>query len=186
MEETPDIYQALLDGNPDGAMPIWLVWRGPLIVWGLKFLQDRDLVEDAVVDTYTALRERVEPFNDKEHIEAWLHDTMRNKCWTSQRKQLQLVPLFDETEYSSDLAASQSIDIKDSVIMSRQIILLIMKRLKKMPPKRRQDCYAHVFQGKTIPQIAEERGVSRPSVAKNVAIGLKVIRKYLIDMGLNF
>jgi hypothetical protein len=135
MEETPDIYKALLDGNPDGAMPIWLVWRGPLIVWGLKFLKDRDLVEDAVVDTYTALRERIEPFNDKEHIEAWLHDTVRNKCWTALRKQPQLVPLGDEAAYSSDLAASQSVDIKDSIIMSRQIILLIMKRLKKMPPK---------------------------------------------------
>ena len=186
MKETPDIYQALLHGNPDGAMPIWLVWRGPLIVWGLKFLKDRDLVEDAVVDTYTALRERIEPFNDKEHIEAWLHDTVRNKCWTALRKQLQLVPLDDEAACSSDLAASQSIDIKDSVIMSRRIILLIMKRLKKMPRKRRQDCYAYVFQGKTIPQIAEERGVSRPSVAQNVAIGLAAIRKYLIDMGLNF
>ena len=187
MAETPDIYQLLLDGNPDGVWPIWLVWRGPLIVWGLKFLKDRrDLVEDAVADTFMAMRDCAGTFNDKAHIQAWMHSTVRNKCWTALRKQRQLASLEEEAEHSSDLAASRSIDIKDSDIISRQIIQLILKRLNKMPRKRRQDCYAHLFQGKSIAQIAKDRGVSRPSVAKNVELGLKLIQKYLIDMGLNF
>jgi RNA polymerase sigma factor (sigma-70 family) len=186
MAETPDIYQALLDGNPDGVWPIWFVWRGPLIVWGFRFLKDRDLVEDAVVDTFIAMRGHAGTFNDAAHIRAWMHSTVRNKCWSALRRQRQLVSLEDEAEYSADPAAYQSIDIKDADIMSRNIIQLILKRLDKMPRKRRRDCYAFLFQGKTIAQIAKERNVSRPTVDKNVQLGLAVIQKYLIDMGLNF
>lgn len=186
MAEIPDIYQTLLDGNPDGVWILLLVWRGPLIIWGLRFLKDQDLVEDAVIDAFIAMRDYAGTFNDARHIQAWMHTTVRNKCWAALRKQRQLVPLGDEAEYSADLAAFRSIDIRDSEIMSRKIIQLILLRLNKMPRKRRRDCYAHLFQGKTIAQIAKERGVSRPSVAKNVELGLAVIRKYLIEMGLNF
>lgn len=189
MEETPDIYQALLDGNPDGVWPIWLFWRGPLIIWGLKFLKGRrDLVEDAVADTFIAMRGHVGTFNDITHIQAWMHNTVRNKCWSALRKQRQLVTSDEgsEAENTSDLTAAQSIDIKDSEIMIRQIIRLVMEQLKKMPRKRRRDCYAHLFQGKTFAQIAKDRGVARPSVAKNVDIGLKAIQKHLINKGLNF
>lgn len=186
MAETPDIYQTLLDGNPDGVWIILLVWRGPLIIWGLKFLKDQDLVEDAVIDTFIAMRDQAGTFNNAAHIQAWMHVTVRNKCWSALRKQPQLVPFNDEAEHSADPTAFQPIDSKDSEIMSRQIIRLILLRLNKMPRKRRRDCYALLFQGKSISLIATERGVSRPSVAKNVEIGLKAIRKHLMDTGLNF
>ena len=192
MAATPDIdiYQEFLGGNPDGITSIIRFWRGPLIVWGLRFLDDGEAVEEAVADTFIALVARIEPFDDEEHLRAWLHSTVRNKCWTARSKQQrrlqQVVPLEEDAEYSSDLTADQSLDIKDYEIWIREVIRLTLKRMEKMPKRRREDCYAHIFQGKSYQQIADMRGRSRPTIAKNVEIGLEAIRKYLKEKGFNF
>jgi RNA polymerase sigma factor (sigma-70 family) len=182
MNDNINIYKEFLRGDPQGVNAISLVYWEPLILYGQKFLSRRDVVEDAVAETFAVLCSKAGTFNDETHIKKFLHSTVRNICWNEARKLRQLAQL-PETADLVDPNASESIDIKESTVHSEWVLRVITTQLKKLPDQQRHDFHAHFFDLKSFEAIARERGVAVDTVRQNVNHALKALRKYLKDKG---
>ena len=180
---TDNIFKEFLRGDPNGIRPIYLICKGPLIVYGMRFIRREEVVADIVTDAILLLREHLGEFESDARIWQWLYTTVKHKCWNELRK---LPPLTHrpEEELPSDLDVTQSIDYKDYETFNRRIRQLISEELERLPRKRSHDFNAYYFDLKSIEQIAMERGVSKATVEDNVAHALKAIKKYLRSKGL--
>jgi RNA polymerase sigma factor (sigma-70 family) len=178
------IFKEFLRGDPNGIRPIYLVCKGPLTIYGLRFIKREDIVADIVTDTIVLLRDHVGKFESGDRIRQWLYTTVRNKCYNELRVLRPLTHQPEEAELPSDLDATQSIDYKDYETFIRRITQLIREELARLPPKRSHDFYAYFFELKSIEQIAEERHVSKATVEDNVSHALKAIKKHLRSKGL--
>lgn len=182
MNENLDIYNEFLRGNPRGLKAISIAYWEPLILYGLRYISRRDIVEDAANEALHLLADNIGSFQNATHIKKFLRRTVWNKCQNELRK-LDRVKSYiddrDELEYN----ASESTDINEFSVHSQLIMEEMVVHLNKLPQKRRHDLKAFFLDSMSYEEIAKKRGVTADSVRQNLKHGLKDLRKYLKDKG---
>ena len=112
------------------------------------------------------------------HAKAWLYKVVANECYTYLRKEARELQLRSDAwpgeEADNTLAAELSL---------HETQRLITQAVSKLPPQRRRIFIMSRQQGLSIPEIAENLGLSPNSVKNTLVLALRDIREHLARHG---
>lgn len=162
--------QNWLQGDEKEFTVLFYHFHAKLSQFSEKFLSDRQLVEELVMNVLFKIWKARRRITDPSTFNAYLYSAMRNEIISSfRRKKMALTPL--ETVASEPVVNTE--------YEYRALLEEYDSCVEKLPPKRRQIFLMSRRQGMTYPQIAKELNISLNTVQKQVGAALRTIRKEL-------
>ena len=142
----------------------------------LRILANREIAADVVQDTFFQLVRDAAEITDS--IPNWLHKVATHRAIDivrsdSQRKQR-------EMKYASNPG---NIDSEDNKAAWREISVCIDEELENLDEQTKEILILRFFQGQTMTDIAENIGVSQPTVSRWIEAGIELLRQKLKSRG---
>ena len=142
----------------------------PLCLYALHYLQDADLAEDMVQESYTALWEKLQAGTHVLNRKSYLYMMVRNRCLDHLRKKG--IP----TESLKPYDTYGIIDDDDAQERS-QTEARLWTAIDSLPEKCRQVFILSKRDGLKYEEIAEELGLSVNTVRNQISKALKLIKE---------
>lgn len=142
----------------------------PLCLYALHYLQDVDLSEDIVQESYTALWEKLQEGVHVLNRKSYLYMMVRNRCLDHLRKKG--VP----TEYLKPYDTYGIIDDDDAQERS-QTEARLWTAIDSLPEKCREVFIMSKRDGLKYEEIADELGLSVNTVRNQISKALKVLKE---------
>ena len=142
----------------------------PLCLYALHYLQDADLAEDIVQESYTALWEKLQEGTHILNRKSYLYMMVRNRCLDHLRKKG--IP----TESLKPYDTYGIIDDDDAQERS-QTEARLWTAIDSLPEKCREVFILSKRDGLKYEEIAEELGLSLNTVRNQISKALKVLKE---------
>lgn len=142
----------------------------PLCLYALHYLQDADLAEDMVQESYTALWEKLQggaPVFDRK---SYLYMMVRNRCLDHLRKK------GTPTEALKPYDTYGIIDDNDALARS-QTEARLWTAIDSLPEKCREVFVMSKRDGMKYEEIAQELGLSVNTVRNQISKALKILKE---------
>lgn len=140
----------------------------------LRMVKQQAAAEEVVQASFLRLWLSRDKLPDVEHPKAWLYKVVANECYTWLKKEAREMRLRADTG-----SGEEGDDNLTAEISMRDTRRLITEAVSQLPPQRRRIFTMSRQEGMTIPEIAEELGLSPNSVKNTLVLALKDIRSYL-------
>lgn len=142
--------------------------------FGLRFIDDYEVVRDIVQEAFIAMWDRVETFREEAHVKAFLYATVRNKAINYLRdRQVEaknrenLSRLRDDAEFRNMAIEEEMYDF-------------LCHKIETLPPMQRDVLWMHV-DGFSNEEIAEKLNISVNTVLTHKQRAKSVLKDYLKD-----
>ena len=142
----------------------------PLCLYALHYLQDADLAEDVVQESYTALWEKLQEGVHVLNRKSYLYMMVRNRCLDHLRKKG--IP----TESLKPYDTYGIIDDDDAQERS-QTEARMWTAIDSLPEKCREVLIMSKRDGMKYEEIAQELGISENTVRNQISKALKVLKE---------
>ena len=142
----------------------------PLCLYALHYLQDMDLAEDIVQESYTALWEKLQDDTHVLNCKSYLYMMVRNRCLDHHRKKG--IP----TEYLKPYDTYGIIDDDDAQERA-QTEARLWTAIDSLPEKCREVFILSKRDGLKYEEIAEELGLSINTVRNQISKAIKLIKE---------
>lgn len=142
----------------------------PLCLYALHYLQDADLAEDVVQESYTALWEKLQEGVHVLNRKSYLYMMVRNRCLDHLRKKG--IP----TESLKPYDTYGIIDDDDAQERS-QTEARMWTAIDSLPEKCREVFIMSKREGMKYEEIAQELGISENTVRNQISKALKVLKE---------
>ena len=142
----------------------------PLCLYALHYLQDADLAEDVVQESYTALWEKLQEGVHVLNRKSYLYMMVRNRCLDNLRKKG--IP----TESLKPYDTYGIIDDDDAQERS-QTEARMWTAIDSLPEKCREVFIMSKRDGMKYEEIAQELGISENTVRNQISKALKVLKE---------
>jgi RNA polymerase sigma factor (sigma-70 family) len=151
-----------------------VVRRHAGLVYGacLRILADRDRAADAVQDTFYQLLQNAE--NITGSVPAWLHRVATRKAIDVVRRDSSM--RRRETEY----AANKPREVRKW----QDISGYVDEGLSELDEETQETLIQHFFEGRSMVDIAADKGVSQPTVTRQIESGVEKLRERLRKRGI--
>jgi len=145
-----------------------------LVVVGLRYLRDRQRVEDVIQDLFADLWNKGENVEIKCSVKSYLRGSVINKCLAIIRKEsrIELVEEQDHNLESNSIPPDQLMD-RDNLQMA------IDEIVSELPDKCRQVFLLSRNEGKSHAEIAEKLGISKKTIENHISKALRELRMKL-------
>lgn len=149
-----------------------------LVQFARRFVQDKQVAEDIVTETFLKLWERQSNFNSPQSAKSFLYISTRNACFNyleqakyhGRVKEILLHILDDHQE---------SIDQE---ITKNEVIRMVFHLVEELPPQCRKVLLLYYLKGLTNQQIAVKMNLSTHTVRNHKVRALKMVREKLKSM----
>lgn len=125
--------------------------------------------EDVVQDVFLKLLKHSEPFEDKEHLKAWLLRVVINQCRDYHRQLFRRKESFFETLEQFDRGTPGPEE------------QLVLSELKKLSETDRTVVYLHYYEGYSLKEIADMLGKSPNAVNVRLVRARKKLKTILSE-----
>ena len=142
----------------------------PLCLYALHYIQDVDLAEDIVQESYTALWEKLQDGAQVLNRKSYLYMMVRNRCLDHIRKKT--IPTESLKPYDT-----YSIIEDDDAQERSQTEARIWTAIDNLPEKCREVFIMSKRDGLKYEEIAEELGLSVNTVRNQISKALKVLKE---------
>lgn len=151
-----------------------VVQRHAGLVYGacLRILADRDMAADAVQDTFFQLLRNAG--NITGSVPAWLHRVATRKAIDIVRRDSSIRQR--ETEY----AANKPREVKKW----QEISGYVDEGLSELDEQTQEALIQHFFEGRSMVDIAADKGISQPTVSRQIESGVAKLREKLRKRGI--
>lgn len=163
----------MLRGNDLALRSLLNMYHNYLVVVGLRYLTDRQRVEDVIHDTFADLWNKQEDI-DVQSVKSFLRGAIVNKCLSIIRKESRIDLVED---HSFDLATSEP--SADEYIDRDQLEREIHKIIDALPTKCGQVFRLSRFEGKSHQEISEVMQISKKTIENHMTRALKTLRDQL-------
>jgi len=167
--------------DPAAFGEVYLKHHAPLCHFAGKLLDDPDGGQDIVDDVFLRLWERAQPFNDSEHLKAFLYRSIRNACLdqlrSSKRRSLR------DGIYAESLVPTESYLAS---ITHTEVITELYQAISGLPGQAQKIIRKTFLEGKSNEEVAEEMKLSIHTVKNQKRRGLDILRGKLSREGYKF
>lgn len=151
---------------------IYEVYYRRIFRFARSFLDLQD-AEDITANTFIKLWERRSSFETSQHIQGFLHVTVRNGCLDFlQREKYARIYKERVTKLQSK---SMNYDT-ESIFLKAELKSRIVAELDKLPPRTKRVCYLAYFEGLKNEEIAQLVGIKYQTVCNMKLFALKKLR----------
>lgn len=172
--------ESLSRGREDAYKLLFSRYYSVLGVFAYRYLNDRDLCEDAVHDVFLELFQTQKKFNTTIALKTWLYNAVRNRCVDILRHDKV------KARYAEQMASEQENAFCYSQILEAESYLLLKKAIAELPGQTRM-VYDLVLQGYNNSEISQKMGLTEDAVKAHKKRGKKLLRdklKYLLSFHL--
>ena len=139
----------------------------PLGMFALKIVEDADVAEDLVADTFTNIWLKISEGLEIENFKSYAYQAVRNECLAYLRNKKEMVGLENIQEVNEETIDTSERDAK------------IWKAIDELPPKCRQVFLLSKRDGLSNEKIAEEMGISIKTVKNQMTKAFSRLKEAL-------
>ncbi|PTN08732.1 RNA polymerase sigma factor [Mangrovibacterium marinum] len=148
----------------------------------MRYSKDQTEAEDNLQDGFMKVFEKIGTYKHQGSFEGWMRRVMVNVALAKFRKQNQLFPVDDLSNYDRE---DDDTEIDQSISGEA-----LMKLIRELPPRYRMVFNLYVLEAMSHREIAEELHISEGTSKSNLARARMIlrdrIRKELMDAEKNF
>jgi RNA polymerase sigma-70 factor (ECF subfamily) len=149
----------------------------------MRYSKDLTEAEDNLQDGFLKVFEKIGTFKHQGSFEGWMRRVMVNVALAKFRKQNQMFPVDDWSNYDQ-------VEDEGTIVNNEIPADDLMKLIRELPPRYRMVFNLYVFESMTHREIAAElqisEGTSKSNLARARMILKNRIRKELVDAEKNF
>jgi len=164
----------MLNGDQEALKALLHQYHNYLVVVGLRYLSDRQRVEDVIHDVFADLWNKQKEIQIQAGVKSFLRGAVVNKCLAIIRKDSRIT-LVEEHDYSlSDAKASA-----DQILDRDNLQAAIDEIIQSLPEKCRQVFMLSRIEGMSQKEIAAKLGISKKTIENHMTKALKTLRSEL-------
>lgn len=168
------ILQRIALGDEEAFSVVFDQYRKKIYSVALHYLKSTDAAEETVQDVFLKIWLKRSGLSSIQKFDAYLFTVARNIILDRLKKKAY------ENALKKDLSANYKYtEDTDTRIKQWQYYRLLDEAVARLPPRQRQIFHLAKKEGKDHKEIAEQLGVSRLTIKKQMARALKSIRQYL-------
>lgn len=173
------IVRAVQKGEEDAAGILYDAFREDLYYYILKTVNDPDLAEDLVQDTFIEILQTIDGLNEPAAFVTWSRQIAYHRCTAYFRKRHDL--LADENEDGQTVFDTVAEDraefIPDEALDKEDLKQTIHAMIEELPMEQRSAIMMRYFDEISVKEIAEIQGVSEGTVKSRLNYGRKAIKE---------
>lgn len=170
-----EAFLSLRRGEEEGFAWFFQHLYEALLYFALKHLEDPDVAEDVVEESFARLWQHRESLLYPSAVKSYLYTSVRNACIDLQRKQKNAVHY---TKHEQATGETQSPPALHRLIEA-EVLRELAAALEGLPPLCRTVVEGFYLEGKALKEIAGELGLTVDSVKGQKVKALKLLRKRL-------
>jgi RNA polymerase sigma-70 factor (ECF subfamily) len=181
-EQTPrpsdaELVARCLRGDRQGFHELVERYYRPVCGFILKRVQQPDLVEDLVQETFLEAYQALQTTGRPVQFAAWLFGIAHNRCgkWLRRKRP----SLFSATEPPDVVAVPSFVDTHAELEEQQRLLQALDRSLADLPGQTQKLLHMKHHQGKTCEQIAAELGQPVGTVKSNLSRAYKALRARL-------
>lgn len=168
-----ELIKALKEGNILAFDQVYYKYSKKLFVFSLKFLKDKQEVEDLIQKVFTAIWERREYLNPEKSFEGYLFKIIRNEIYDIFKLRLIREHYYN---YILNDPASDPDDLEKKKMIER-----VFELANNLPEKRAKIFRMSKEEGLTYKEIAEQLNISENTVDTQIRHSLNYLRKEMLN-----
>jgi RNA polymerase sigma-70 factor (family 1) len=169
-----DHFSSFVAGEERGFNHYFRLYYKPLLNFAIQIVQDSNLAEDALQDSFIGLFEKRLSIASEGGIKPYLYRSVKNNCINRVRRlkyhQSYLQYVKKSEEFSPDITKK---------IIATEVMIELKRAIERLPPKYRHLVTEIYFAGRRIRAIASEMELSQTTVKSRKAKALKMLREDL-------
>lgn len=173
------IVRAVQKGEEDAAGILYDSFREDLYYYILKTVNDPDLAEDLVQDTFIEILQTIDGLNEPAAFVTWSRQIAYHRCTAYFRKRHDL--LADENEDGQTvfdtIAEDRAEFIPDEALDKEDLKQTIHAMIAELPMEQRSAIMMRYFDEISVKEIADIQGVSEGTVKSRLNYGRKAIKE---------
>jgi len=148
-----------------------------LLVYGLQFTSDRELVKDCIQDVFIKLYETKAQLHLIENMDVYLRISLKNRILNSLKRKKILAKHISTSEFSEidDFTAEQQLEHSEEEQHNRKLIETILNLLT---PQQRKVVHYRFIEGLTLEEISNAMQINYQSVQNILQRSIKKIKKH--------
>lgn len=148
-----------------------------LLVYGLQFTSDRELVKDCIQDVFVKLYEAKTQLHHIENMNVYLRVLLKNRVLNALKREKILARYVGESEFSEadDFTAEQQLEHQEEEQHNRMLIETILKLLT---PQQKKVIQCRFIEGLTLDEISDVMQINYQSVQNIIQRSIKKIKKH--------
>ena len=174
MESHKDTFRKMLEGHENALKDLLHDYHNYLVVVGMRYLPDRQRVEDVIHDVFADLWNSKKEIQIQSGVKSFLRGAVVNKCLAIIRKEKRIT-LVEEHSYdleTNEASAEQLLDVKNL----REVLNDIIETL---PPKCKEVFLLSRVEGLSQKEIAEKLDISKKTIENHMTKALRTLRMEL-------
>jgi RNA polymerase sigma-70 factor (ECF subfamily) len=174
LEQPPDMLQRFTRGDVDAFEDLFRLHQSNVYRWILRIVRDPAIAEDLTVETFWRIHRAHARFDPTRSFEAWARRIASNAALDHLRSRP------SETELPDDLRQPL---LQDPGI-SQEVRRKTARAFARLPPKLRITAQLALIEEQPYKEIAAALGISLGAVKLRVFRGMRLLRKYLKQQGI--
>jgi RNA polymerase sigma-70 factor, ECF subfamily len=145
-----------------------------LCTYSLKYIKDKEIIEDIVQDFFVSLWVKSSQINITDSIKSYLFASVKNRCFDYLK--------HHKVEEKFSLNTLNNTEENDSnLYVETELREAIASGLEKLPPRCREIFEMSRFKGMKNQEIADKLNISKRTVELQISLALKTLRIELKD-----
>jgi len=156
---------------------IFNYYYSSLCVFSMKYLKDRNAVEDLVQDFFVSLWIEAPHMQIKSSLKSYFFTSVKNRCLDFQKHQKVTEKYRFQILFSGENGDNQT----EHYFAESELRQAIQKSLEKLSPRCREIFELSRLSSLSNKEISEQLGISKRTVELQISNSLKVLRKELVE-----
>jgi len=179
-EGEKELIEKIVDGNEQAFSVLFFRYLPVLNSFALKFTKSTDAAQEIIQDAFLRVWLNRDKLKQVENIKAYLYKYVSNECLGYLRKKLKEDKIIDNLKITQQHISNNT---SESIHLN-EVKRIISFAVDKLPSQRRKIYQLSRNEGKTIPEIALQLGISANTVKNSLVSALKYVRIELSRHGI--
>lgn len=151
----------------------------PLLLYGLKFVDDENEVHDILQEVFTMVWENQKHKLNETHLKPYLYNAVRNGCLNYLRHKLVVSKHIEKQQITLPLLELEFYKSGEKSLIEKQDLEIINKAIGSLTPEYREVIELSRFEGLKNREIAEKLQIPERTVETRLYRALSALRKKL-------
>lgn len=175
-----ELLAAFSEASPDALERVFDMYYQKMVYYAFRLINNMNESEDIVVDSLVRVFQKRRHFELLENLKAYLYVSVRNQCNDYLRRASSTRQIAGELLQHTIITDRPA----DSNMIMAETMGLIYHEIETLPSQCRTVVRLRIIDRHSIPEIAEQLGISSKTVSNQLSLGLKQLRSSLLKKGL--